>query len=169
MNQKKLNQLAIVFSVLALLAPVIFFESLRSFVGNLFFSILIFAVLFVLPLVISYQVITKLTPFIDSRSKSDAKSQKERSYDYDANSENFPVYIRVLIWLAVSVLLSLVWTWLVPHLLVFPTWLGAIARGLGWEDLVSSDNVWQYYWAFVFVIEYLAILLGKSDFEYPRN
>lgn len=173
MSQKRLTFLAVLIPTLFIAILLITFGNFGKMVANTFASIVLFVGLFVLPFFASYYVITWVIPGIDALSVSKQKKDDDsdrylNDREKNRDREFFPKPVRVLLWGTIGIALALFWTWLVPNLLVFPTYLGLLARGLGWNDLASTDNVWQYGWLIVFLIEYALILFGK-DFSYKNE
>ena len=173
MSQKKLTFFAVLVPSLIIAALLITFGNFGKMVANTFASFVLFVGLFILPLFASYYVIDWLIPSIDalsvSKQKKDDDNDRYLTYsERNRDREFFPKPVRVLLWGTIGIMLALFWTWLVPNLLAFPTYFGLLARGLGWQDLASTDSVWQYGWLIVFLIEYALILFGK-DFSYKNE
>lgn len=168
MPQKKLNIIAVSVSLVFLTVLLIVFADFGKMAVNTFVSILLLALLFVSPLTISYFTLAKWIPSIDALSIQNIKEDERKASrlrDIQNDRERFPKPVRFLIWATFGIALSLLWTWIAPRLLVFPTYLGDIVRSAGWNDLASTDNLWQYEWMIIFLVEYV-LILTVQNFNY---
>lgn len=138
---------------------------LRNF-GNLVLTLFFGLLIVIFPFWLDSQVRFKLVPFLDSLNKTDTRY-----------SEDFPLWFRVTVWAFIGIIMSAVWTVLVPLVLALPLWIGWLARHvfklerLGW-------GYWQYGWMIAFLVQYLVDFFAgyffneyetslEDKFEYP--
>lgn len=147
-SQKDLERVVIVviatFVVLALIA----FRGL----GNAVASLALFVILLVSPFYCDSQTRFKLIPWLDSLNET----KEEQNVDgYSRNTDDFPLWIRVTIWVFLGFVGAVAWSYIVPFIIGLPLWLSRLMGAAGWKSLASSDGVWQWGWAVVFLVSYL--------------
>ena len=142
MSQKTLEKLVLALMVLIVLIILFLVRS----AGNIVFSLVLAGVVIGLPFWLGSLVRYRLTPAIDSLNSDD-------------QLEDFPLYLRILIWAFVGIVLSLAWSYLVPLSFGLPLFYSRIAAVIGWKSLNMADGVWQYGWSIAFLAQYVMNLL----------
>ena len=134
-----------VMAVLVLVMMVVLRE-----LGNLILSIAFLLVLVVWPFWNGSLVRYKLIPYLDSLNEpKDEEGVRHKS------TEDFPLWLRVLIWAFVGIFMSGLWTIIVPGIFSLPLWISRLAQMIGWKSLFAADGVWQFGWFIVFLVQYL--------------
>ncbi len=169
MTQQKLQYWILGFMAVVVVVGLFFLRDVRI----VSLSILIALFLVLLPFRWDPFVRSLFTPFIDSINERIAAKKSER-----ITSDNFPLWMRVMIWAFMGIVMSLVWSWLAPTLLSLPLPIGKLAMDAGWKTLAATDGKWQYVWTLVFLGQYLAnFFIGimksfdtfKNHFRYPGS
>lgn len=153
MSQKTLERIVVGIISVSTLIVLLFVRSL----GNVVFSLALLVALVVPPFMVGTYVRFYLTPAIDSIN------QPEGRY------EDFPLYIRVLIWIFVGLVMSWAWSYLVPFTFDLPLYFGRVAAEIGWKSLRAADGVWQYGWAIIFFVQYVVNLLFSIMFSQSED
>lgn len=133
--------------------------------GNLVLTVSFGFFIIVFPVWLDTLVRTKLIPYLDTLNRSETKYR-----------EDFPIQLKVTIWLVVGVIAAAFWTVIVPFIFVLPLWIGYVARNVfGFERL--SWGHWHWGWMIGFMIQYLVgFMIGwfkneydsfEDRFEYP--
>ena len=102
------------------------------------------------------------------------KEKKKSNYDDDRTREDFPIAIRVVFWLLMGAIVSLIWIPLAPAILSLPLGLNRFALNLGWKPPSMTDEATQYYWSWIFLAQYIGwfvfgAMTWGADFSYPKK
>lgn len=156
MTQKQLQYIVLGLIGVAVFAAILMFDRLRDGLFSLVLALIILIVPFWSDSLIRY----KLIPFIDSLNTV------EEQYN------NFPAWMRVIMWAFFGIVVAIAWSYLMPVLVGLPFAFGRIAIALGAKTSGMSDNIWQWGWVIIFLIQYfinffVGWMVNSSRFDYP--
>lgn len=146
MTQKTLER--IVLGVILAVALVVLFFMHELL--NWLVSVVLAVAILLLPFWVDTLIRFKFIPFIDSLNESGNGEGGRRGY-----YEDFPLWLRVLIWVFLGIVLTLSWSIIVPALFDLHLWLGRLAMSIGWRSIRTADGVWQWGWSVIFIGCYL--------------
>lgn len=153
MSQSNLQNLILGIIVAFIVVTALF----SSFFRNALFAGVLGLGLLLLPFLLDPFVRHRITPWLDSLNES------------SRSTEEFPLWLKILIWAFLGIVLAFAWSHLAPFVLGLPLWLGRIAVSIGWKSLAVTDGAWQFGWTLQFLVSYLlSFIVGwfMSDFDY---
>ncbi len=156
-SQKKLEYWVIGTMLGAVLIAMMFSDWLQDFIVSLTF-ILGFAFL---PSAFELANRYLYIPWLDSQNEKKPFNNEEddQPRQQQPKREYFPIWLRVSLWFFVGLVLAYGWSYFVPYILTLPFSFGRIAKATGWGIFSSYDEVWQYGWLFVFMVQYIVTLI----------
>lgn len=116
-------------------------------VSNIALSIFLGLVIVVLPFWLDSLVRYRVIPWLDTLNESPESRR--------GDSDDFPLWLRVLIWAFLGIIMASAWTFVVPFIFGLHLWLGRIALAIGWKAFALTDVAWQYGWLIVFLVQYV--------------
>lgn len=138
LTQKQLQGAVLGFMAFLVLAAALVLKDVRNVVELVLFVL----ILVVPPFWLDTLTRMKFNPLVDSLNKKTNQV------------ENFPLWMRVLIWLFVAAIASFMWSLIIPWLLELPLWIGRLAMNMGWKSMSATDGKWQYAWQLIFLGQY---------------